>query len=129
MKREKFLVKNELFLPYDPKLKDISRDLRKNQTEAEKKIWNEYLSKLELNVMRQKIIGYFIVDFYIAKLKLIIEIDGEIHEKLKERDMERSLFLQKYNLKIIRITNKSILNNSEKTYKKLDEILNSLKIN
>lgn len=103
--------------------------MRKNPTEAENKIWKEYLSDLNKNkftVLRQKPIGYFITDFYIAKIKLIIEIDGKIHNFLKERDKDRTLFLQKYNLKIIRITNDSILKNPEKTYKKLDEIITSL---
>ena len=120
---------NKIFLPFDNKLKEVARDMRKNPTEAENKIWKEYLSDLNKNkftVLRQKPIGYFIADFYIAKIKLIIEIDGKIHNFLKERDKDRTLFLQKYNLKIIRITNDSILKNPEKTYKKLDEIITSL---
>ena len=123
------LKSNNIFLPFDNRLKEVARELRKNPTESEKKIWKEYLSKLNkerFTVLRQKPIGYFIADFYIAKLKLIIEIDGDIHNRLKERDKDRALFLQKYNLKIIRITNNSILRFSEKTYKKLDEVIVSL---
>lgn len=130
MSNDKNILKiNKIFLPFDNKLKEVARDMRKNPTEAENKIWKEYLSDLNKNkftVLRQKPIGYFIADFYIAKIKLIIEIDGKIHNFLKERDKDRTLFLQKYNLKIIRITNDSILKNPEKTYKKLDEIITSL---
>ena len=66
------------------------------------------------------------LNFYIEKLKLVIEIDGEVHNKLKERDKERTEILKKYNLRIIRITNRSILNNPEKTYQELEKILKKL---
>lgn len=69
------------------------------------------------------------VDFYIPKLKLIIEIDGGIHNDLKERDKDRTNILKKYNIKVIRISNESILLNNEKTYKKLGELINKLKNN
>ena len=118
--------KHIFHLPYNKKLKNRSKELIRDQTSAEIKIYKEYLSKLKYRVRKQKIIGGFIVDFYIAKLKLIIEIDGEVHNKLKERDKERTEILKKYNLKIIRITNKSILENPEKTYKELDESLKKL---
>jgi very-short-patch-repair endonuclease len=113
-------------LPYNKNLKNRSRELIKDQTSAEIKIYKEYLSKLKYRVRKQKIIDGFIVDFYIAKLKLVIEIDGEVHNKLKERDKERTEILKKYNLRIIRITNRSILNNPEKTYQELEKILKKL---
>ena len=122
-KRKQSLLKSEYFLPYNTNLKEISRMLRKEMTESEKIIWQEYLRHLKYMVARQKIIDHFIVDFYIAKLKLVLEIDGKIHIKLKQRDTERENILKNYNLKIIRITNESIINNREKTFKKLDELI------
>lgn len=113
-------------LPYNKNLRTRSKELLQNQTEAEIKIYLEYLSKLKYRVRKQKIIDGFIVDFYIAKLKLVIEVDGEIHNKLKERDRERTEILKKYNLKVIRITNISILNNSRKTYSELEKIINKI---
>lgn len=113
-------------LPYNGNLTNRSKELIKNQTDAEIKIYKEYLSKLKYRIRKQKIIDGFIVDFYIAKLKLAIEIDGKIHNKLKERDKERTEILKKYNLRIIRITNNSILKNPEKTYEKLDELIESI---
>ncbi|MEI8091267.1 MAG: DUF559 domain-containing protein [bacterium] len=53
--------------------------MRKNMTAAEKKIWNEYLKQLDINVLRQKVIDNYIVDFYIPSKKLVIEIDGSVH--------------------------------------------------
>lgn len=114
------------FLPYKKSLTSRSKELSQTQTEAERKIYEECLSKLNFRVRKQKVIDGFIVDFYIAKLKLIIEIDGEIHNKLKERDKERTEILQRYNLKVIRITNRSILNNPEKTYFELEKRLNEI---
>jgi len=105
------------FLPYNKNLISRVRELRKFETEAEKKFWldilkNEKLAKYKFT--RQKPIGNFIVDFYCAKLKLAIEIDGEIHEFQKIRDNERDGILkQKFSLKIIRYKNKDVLENTE----------------
>lgn len=120
------LKQNYYFLPYNKNLKDRSKELIKNQTISEIKIYKEYLSKLNFKIRKQKIIDNFIVDFYIPKLKLIIEIDGEIHNKQKEYDKERTILLNKYNIKLIRIKNKDILERSEKVYKELDIFINKL---
>lgn len=99
------------------KLKEISRDLRKKDTKAEQKLWEMVRNKKinNLKFYRQKIIGEFILDFYCHSLKLGIELDGKIHIDLKERDKERDMYLKNnFNIKIIRIENKFILeNNSE----------------
>jgi hypothetical protein len=54
-------------------------EMRKNPTEEENKMWHIILKHIKPRFIRQKIIGYYIVDFYCPKLKLIIEIDGEQH--------------------------------------------------
>lgn len=120
------LLKSKYFLPYNTDLKYRAHELFFNQTKAELKIWDEYFSKTKYRVKRQKIIDNFIVDFYIPRLKLVIEVDGDVHKQLKERDIERANILKKYDLKILRITNESILKNGDKTYKRLDEILKNL---
>jgi len=58
----------------------------------------------------------------------VIEVDGKIHDNLKEYDKEREDILKSYDLKVLRITNRSILNNPQKTYKKIDEIIFKLKM-
>lgn len=98
------------------KLKNISINLRKNDTKAEDKLWNIVRAKRfnNLKFLRQKIIGEFIVDFYCNELKLAIELDGEIHKELKERDTERDNYLKNnFDLNIIRIQNKFILENKK----------------
>lgn len=120
------LKQNYYYLPYNKNLKDRAKELLKNQTMPEIKIYEEYLSKLKFRVRKQKIIDNFIVDFYIPKLKLVIEIDGEIHNNQKEYDKERTILLNKYNLKLIRIKNKDIFERNNKVYKELDSLIDKL---
>lgn len=98
----------KLFIP--------AREMRKNQTNTENKMWS-LLRNRQLNglkFLRQKILGEFIMDFYCHEKKIVIEIDGKIHEKQKERDRERGYFLEsKFELKIIRYINEFVLNNNE----------------
>jgi very-short-patch-repair endonuclease len=67
------------FLAYNPNLTAKARELRKNMTEAEKKLRYKFLQPLDVKVLRQQPIDEYIVDFYVASKKLIIEIDGDTH--------------------------------------------------
>ena len=91
-------------------LVDRARDMRKEQTAEEGKLWHLYLKKLEPRFVRQKIIGSYIVDFYCPKLKLIIEIDGEQHyiEENVEYEKRREDYFQKEGYKILRFYNSDI---------------------
>ena len=80
-------------LEYNNNLKTLARELRKNMTDAEKKLWSK-LSRRQMSgyqFYRQRIIGNYIVDFYCPKSKLAIEIDGGQHYsgKVKQDDVER----------------------------------------
>lgn len=101
-------------LPYNSKFKERTRELRKNMTEPEKKLWFWYLKEIsntKCRVYKQRPIDNFIVDFYIPKLKLVIEIDWESHfiENWIEYDIERSEILNWLWLKVIRYTNDEIM--------------------
>lgn len=94
-----------------------AKALRKVETEAEKILW-KWLNKNQiqgLQFRRQHPINRFIADFYCHKIKLVIELDGGIHEldKNKEYDGERSELFRKFGLKVIRFTNSQIINNTE----------------
>ena len=104
------LVSTGFHLPYNPDLKERSRELRKNMTDAEKKIWFGYLKSLQVNVLRQKPIDHFIVDFYIPDYNLVIEVDGEIHNTLKNKEYDsfKDTMLKLYGLSVLRITNEMI---------------------
>ncbi len=95
---------------YNKNLRDASRQLRNNMTPAEEKLWQEYLRYSKPRVHRQRPMGNFIVDFYIPKAQLIIEIDGNHHfdEKAIAKDRERTLFFNEIGLEILRFENHQV---------------------
>ncbi|NEO00489.1 MAG: endonuclease domain-containing protein [Moorea sp. SIO3I7] len=105
----------QFHLPYNSNLVSRAKELRKTMTPAEKKLWSDYLKNFQFRVLRQRPIGNFIVDFYCAALKLVIEVDGESHytEAGQAYDQERSQILEGYGLKVIRFTNDEVLHNFE----------------
>ena len=107
-------------------LKDRRRELRRNATLQEQKMWfylrNRKLGGFKFN--RQHSIGRFIVDFYCPEKKIIIEIDGSSHEQNKSYDLERDLRLMNLDFIILRISNNAVDNDIQKV---LDEILEILK--
>ncbi len=120
--KERWLYYSGVSLPYNPKLKDRARDLRKNMTRAEKKIWFDFLKWWRYNIMRQRPIDNFIVDFYCKELSLVIEIDWDSHylEWAFEYDDERTQVLEWYDLKVIRFTNHEVM----KEFNNVCEVLN-----
>ena len=94
-------------LNYNKKNITLAKNLRKNSTPQEAKLWYEFLSKYEIRFQRQKAIDNFIADFYCHKAKLVVEIDGSQHftEEGKARDEFRTEILEGYDLKVIRVTN------------------------
>ncbi|MBI4215185.1 MAG: endonuclease domain-containing protein [Parcubacteria group bacterium] len=110
------------FIPYKTKLKMNARENRVNMTSAEKKIWYEILANKQFfgyRFARQKTINNFIVDFYCAKLLLVIEIDGDTHGDQREYDKWRTERLQFYSIKVIRFDNNDVLCNLEGVYQDL----------
>jgi len=111
--KERNLITTGFHIPYNPKLKERARELRKNMTEAESKLWHDFLRNFKYTVLRQKPLDNYIVDFYCAKLKLVIEIDGKIHSLKERREYyeERTSILEGYGLKVLRFTNEDVMNN------------------
>ena len=91
----------------------LAKNLRKNCTAQENRLWYDFLSKYETRFQRQKAIDNFIADFYCHKAKLIIEIDGSQHytEKGIKTDKFRTETLEGYDLKVIRFTNHQVNTN------------------
>jgi len=123
--KQRGLIYNGRHLPYKPGLIEKAKYLRKNMTDAEKKLWKECLRNCKIRVLRQRPIDCYIVDFYIPKIKLVIEVDGMIHNEkdIKEYDKQRTLFLELYGLKVIRFTNDEVVNNLRKVCKKVHNYL------
>ena len=99
----------------NPKLTDNAKNLRKNMTKEERHLWYDFLKKLSITVNRQKVIGKYIVDFYIASHKIAIELDGSQHydDKNIVYDLDRSRYLQNEGIKVLRYTNLDINRNFE----------------
>lgn len=125
MTRGENLIDTCFHLPYNPQLVERAKELRKNMTPAEKKLWNNYLRRFQFRVLRQRPIDNFIVDFYCAKLKLVIEIDGESHftDEGKDYDGERTSILEGYGLRVIRFTNDQVLKNLEGVCRQIEELI------
>jgi very-short-patch-repair endonuclease len=98
-------------------LKQISRALRRNSTDAERQLW----SKLRLRQLngfqfyRQRIIVNYIVDFFCPKAKLVIEVDGwqHYHGKTKATDLKRDEYLKQIGIKVLRFSDSDVLTNIE----------------
>ena len=98
---------------YNKDLVSNAQALRKNMTPEEKHLWYDFLKRLPMKAHRQYNIGNYIVDFYIPKKQLVIEIDGIQHltEEHKEKDQERDKFLEGQGLRVLRFPNESIRKN------------------
>ena len=90
-----------------------ARNLRKNMTKEERHLWYDFLRLYPVKFLRQKILGKYIVDFYCAEAKIIVEIDGSQHyeEKEMERDAQRTHYLEQYGLCVLRIPNNEVMRN------------------
>ena len=100
-------------ISYNKKLVANARVLRKNMTPEEKHLWYDFLKRLPYNVRRQHNIENYIVDFYIAKKKVVIEIDGIQHSALENQqaDERRDKVLEAWGITVLRYPNESIRKN------------------
>ena len=118
-------MKNEYFTGYNREMRERARELRRNMTPQEKRLWYNFLSSYDVKIYRQRSIGGFIVDFYCSKVKLAIEIDGSQHytEEGTEYDSERSIVLKKYGVETIRFSNLDIDRNFEGVCQEIDSVI------
>ena len=87
-----------------------ARELRRDMTPQERKLWYMFLRRYPVKIYKQRIIGSFIVDFYCASAKLVIEADGSQHysEEGLAYDVRRSACLASMGLQVLRFTNHQI---------------------
>ena len=100
-------------LPYDKRLKQNSRSLRCNMTDAEQHLW-QFLRRKQINgwqFYRQKPLGAYIIDFYCAAAQLVVELDGSQHFEVAQQqsDQQRDAFLQSLGLRVLRFDNRQVL--------------------
>ena len=94
----------------DYRLSSRAKALRKNMTPQERKLWYLFLRTYPLKIYKQRIIDSYIVDFYCAPAKLVIEIDGSQHysQEGQEHDQRRSEALARYGIQVLRLSNREV---------------------
>jgi len=112
-------------LVYDKKLKQLSKRLRDNMTDAENRLWERIRMRQikGYHFYRQKPVGDYIVDFFCPRAKLVIEIDGSHHlvgETVKY-DRIRDDYLSSLGLRVLRFANKDVLKNTEGVVERIGE--------
>jgi very-short-patch-repair endonuclease len=98
------------FIPYDRKLRDAARALRRNSTEAEIILWSYLRGRMMLGYKfnRQRPVDHYIIDFYCTELKLAIEVDGEVHNYQGIDDELRQTRLESFGIIFLRFTNDQV---------------------
>ena len=94
----------------NPSLRSFAQKLRRDMTKEERHLWYDFLRQLPKNFNRQKVIGSYIVDFYCAEARLVIELDGSQHyeEDGVEYDRKRDAYLKERGLHVLRYSNAEI---------------------
>lgn len=107
-------------------LKELRAELRKNLTPAEAFLWSKLKGRqfYKKRFTRQHSIGNYIVDFYCAEHRLIIELDGEVHNNpiQMEKDSTRTVYLESLNYKVIRFENKMVFDNLASVFMEIESI-------
>ena len=115
-------------IPYNPKLKEFAKYLRKNSTLAEILLWNKIKGKaLGVAFKRQVPIDEYIVDFFCHELMLIIEVDGYSHDFKYEYDLQRQNKLEVLGFKIVRFGDQMVINDMSNVLRTLEITINKLR--
>ena len=103
------------YIPYRSRLTPRARELRREQTPAERKLWYEFLAGLPQKFTRQKPLGSYIADFYCAQELLVIELDGDSHyvDGAASYDGTRTAALRARGIRVVRFTNKEVIESFE----------------
>ncbi len=110
---------------HNKELTPLAKQLRREMTKEERHLWYDFLRTYPVRFSRQKVLGKYIVDFYSAKAKLVIELDGSQHYETDrvEKDAERTAFLNGYGLQVIRIPNHEVNENFEGVCAYIDAVV------
>ena len=110
---------------HNKELVPLAKQLRKDMTKEERRLWYDFLRSYPVRFSRQKVLGNYIADFYSAEAKLVIELDGSQHyeDHGMEYDAKRTVFLEKYGLQVIRIPNNEVSGNFQNVCDYIDNIV------
>lgn len=120
----KYRWQKDMFYGAKPQIFENAQFLRKNMTDGEMLLWNELKNnKLGVRFKAQHPVDVFILDFYCHKLKLAVEIDGEIHNNQTEYDEGRTFELNNLGINVVRFTNKQVLSEMNLVLDKIKSFL------
>src|SRR4051812_6667714 len=108
-------MRDPRLVSYRLRLKSPSRELRRNQTPAERRLWYEFLRNQPEKFTRQKPLGAYIAAFYCSARRLVIEIDGDSHFNATAAcyDGRRTAMMEALGLRIVRFTNAEVMQQFE----------------
>ena len=107
------------------KLTTLAQKLRREATKEEQRLWYDFLSPYPVRFRRQVVIGKYIVDFYCSSAKLAVELDGSQHyeESALTQDDERTQWLQKNGICVLRFLNSDVSNNLSDVCTTIDTVV------
>ncbi len=113
-------------LPYRQSLTRRAQSMRSDPTPAERKLWFQYLRTVPQKLTRQKPLARYVVDFYCSSRRLVIELDGDshFHDAARSYDANRTRELEQMGLRVLRFTNRDVLENFESVCLRVKQILN-----
>jgi len=113
------------------KMVEIAREFRKEPTQGEKILWESLRGKKldGIKFRRQQPVGYFVVDFYSSVYRLVVEVDGPIHELQKEADRARQEVLETLGLVVLRIKSEVIENNLSRALNLIRDVIRTINQN
>ena len=125
------MIQENLHKNSNPFILQRAKELRKNETSAEKKLW-EILRGRRLfgnKFRRQHPLGKFIADFYCHERSLAVELDGGVHEteEQKERDKARTYMLEEYGVTVLRFQNEEVFYDLNSVIQTIEKHLNNKK--
>jgi very-short-patch-repair endonuclease len=125
-------VEYPMYFGAKPAIFKLAKELRKAETEAEKILWSKLNRNQILNLQfrKQHPINIFIADFYCPKIKLVIELDGSIHElpEYQSHDIGRTEVLNDFGITVIRFTNEQIVEQIDSTIESIKTVSKNLLI-
>jgi len=110
---------------HNPVLTPNAIELRKTMTPQERHLWHDFLKNYPVRFLRQKVIASYIADFYCAKAKLVVELDGSQHytEDALKYDEIRTKIFEQFDLQVIRYSNFDINDNFNGVCEDIDKIV------
>ena len=114
-------------IPYNPKLKQLARNLRNNSTQSEIKLWLQLKGKQfhGYDFHRQKPLLNYIADFYCHELDLVIELDGYSHriEEVMIKDEIKEDDLKKYDITVLRFQDEEVMNDVNNVLRTIEQYI------